>query len=712
MTLIQNNSRTFKFNTLADLRAMPGQGLEEGDVAIFTGTQSSDGTERTYLWNTTSTDTDNSDSTIKLTDTTTGRFKAIPPVRRLSVDDYGADPSGATSSVAAFQAMNTDKGYMHMADGTYLIDAEIVNLMDSGTTLSGNGYDSVIKRATGYDDKILRCKLADFVLEADDITFTNSDNSINSAASAFVVDDITVGDPIVVWNSTGPRENNGEWTVVSVTTAKIVLSGVTLTDFAVPSNPAWATTTAYTVGNRVSEAGSNYICDVAHTSGTFATDLSNGLWILDTTVTYIQQNTCENITLRDFRYDGNASNFGASSNNRIFMQAPQGVKNLVTENLYFHDYADKPFNGSNMWMWWRMNNCNFQNSKYHGVTSCRPKLSTFTNIVMNDINDGGLDLINPDGCIIDGVVTQANGVVESGNDGIYLNFGRDVVISNVNAKGTGNGIAVSRGDGKGYQADNIRISDSVCTGQTSGRGVYMTSKHVNCVVDNVKADTRIELSTGSNNVVRNCDALGDIVLASQDDMTVEGGSCTNISFDSGSHDCTDLVLRNLVMNATGQTNGFVNTNSNGGTLANMRIEGGRILGTPTNGLNLGTTTLVEAIDLENTGTAPITVTGTVTTMYVKDRTPRIVAPTSTDSMEFGDDAMIAPSGTFTFTLKAATAVKAGTAILCKNAGAGVVTINGGGTNIDGAATLALSTQYDFAKIESDGALWNIVATNF
>ena len=46
----------------------------------------------------------------------------------------------------------------------------------------------------------------------------------------------------------------------------------------VAATPAWATTTAYVIGNITSNAGSYYVCIVKHTSGTFATDLSAGKW--------------------------------------------------------------------------------------------------------------------------------------------------------------------------------------------------------------------------------------------------------------------------------------------------------------------------------------------------------------------------------------------------------------------------------------------------
>ena len=43
---------------------------------------------------------------------------------------------------------------------------------------------------------------------------------------------------------------------------------------------AWITTHAYVVGDLVTNGGNNYYCLVAHTSGTFATDLAGGDWYL------------------------------------------------------------------------------------------------------------------------------------------------------------------------------------------------------------------------------------------------------------------------------------------------------------------------------------------------------------------------------------------------------------------------------------------------
>lgn len=46
--------------------------------------------------------------------------------------------------------------------------------------------------------------------------------------------------------------------------------------------PAWVTSTVYAVGNFVTNGGITYYCLVAHTSGTFATDLAAGKWVAQT----------------------------------------------------------------------------------------------------------------------------------------------------------------------------------------------------------------------------------------------------------------------------------------------------------------------------------------------------------------------------------------------------------------------------------------------
>jgi hypothetical protein len=62
---------------------------------------------------------------------------------------------------------------------------------------------------------------ADFSFERSDISFANADSSINTAAGDFDVNALVAGDKITVSGSTN---NNGEFTVASVATLKIVVS--------------------------------------------------------------------------------------------------------------------------------------------------------------------------------------------------------------------------------------------------------------------------------------------------------------------------------------------------------------------------------------------------------------------------------------------------------------------------------------------------------
>lgn len=63
----------------------------------------------------------------------------------------------------------------------------------------------------------------------------------------------------------------------TTTGSNVVVMGY---DPGVYESSQWATSTAYLVGQRVTNSGSTYTCLVAHTSGTFSTDLSNGKWLL------------------------------------------------------------------------------------------------------------------------------------------------------------------------------------------------------------------------------------------------------------------------------------------------------------------------------------------------------------------------------------------------------------------------------------------------
>ena len=59
-------------------------------------------------------------------------------------------------------------------------------------------------------------------------------------------------------------------------------SGATGAPVTVATPAAWATGNIYSVGNYVTSGGTTYYCVVAHTSGTFATDLTAGCWVAQT----------------------------------------------------------------------------------------------------------------------------------------------------------------------------------------------------------------------------------------------------------------------------------------------------------------------------------------------------------------------------------------------------------------------------------------------
>ena len=76
--------------------------------------------------------------------------------------------------------------------------------------------------------------------------------------------------------------SNNVTNAADVSTDTLTVAGVKVTDATYVPNweGPWLTTTAYVINDLVSEAGSTYICLVAHTSGTFSTDLTALNWEL------------------------------------------------------------------------------------------------------------------------------------------------------------------------------------------------------------------------------------------------------------------------------------------------------------------------------------------------------------------------------------------------------------------------------------------------
>lgn len=139
-----------------------------------------------------------------------------------------------------------------------------------------------------------------FSYERDDISFINSDSSINTVAGDFNNGSVQVGDKIII---TGSTDNNGTFTVVSKTTSKIVVSE-TITDESAGDDVVILT---YGVGNIIYNFNEReYVLDcttgsgvggrarIALTEGTDIAPQENWVYVIENNdVAILQQSTTE-----------------------------------------------------------------------------------------------------------------------------------------------------------------------------------------------------------------------------------------------------------------------------------------------------------------------------------------------------------------------------------------------------------------------------------
>ena len=92
----------------------------------------------------------------------------------------------------------------------------------------------------------------------------------------------------------------------------------------------WVTSTAYVVGQTVFKGGKTYVCLVAHTSGTFATDLAAGDWQLTATIParlyFDEFRACA----LDSRYSLGKGSDGSAAYPALVSGSAKGELNLVT----------------------------------------------------------------------------------------------------------------------------------------------------------------------------------------------------------------------------------------------------------------------------------------------------------------------------------------------------------------------------------------------
>lgn len=101
------------------------------------------------------------------------------------------------------------------------------------------------------------------------------------------------------------------------------------------SPSAWVTTTGYVVGDFVAESGTTYYCIVAHTSGTFATDLAAGKWRAQTAYEIPTDYTEADVTGLDIKV--------AQSADVLYIvhpaHAPKTLTRTAHDNWTLDDYA-------------------------------------------------------------------------------------------------------------------------------------------------------------------------------------------------------------------------------------------------------------------------------------------------------------------------------------------------------------------------------------
>jgi len=119
---------------------------------------------------------------------------------------------------------------------------------------------------------------------------------------------------------------------------------------------AWATSTAYAVNDLVWQSGKLYICETAHTSGTFATDLASGYWteILDLAaevpaVSGILMNSVEVASAASSSVgtdDNGKTIYASTGSNNVTLNLP--AISALTDDDFFRVLAVKPLSANSL----------------------------------------------------------------------------------------------------------------------------------------------------------------------------------------------------------------------------------------------------------------------------------------------------------------------------------------------------------------------------
>lgn len=302
---IQNNSRALQFIDVAGLRALSGQKLLNGQsIDLLGDTSAGDGAGGDFYWDASSTASENAPlsvgTIVKLTDTTTGRFIRTDQTFITGIM-FGQVGDGTTDARVPGQLAATFAGTIGV--NVYMPPTAAGYFFDNGGTIT-------LPDGVSFYGRNTKITLEDEAnLGSFSFAFTLGDDSNDNHGFQFESQNGTT------------RFGNGD------------------TDFDTAVNEAaWLTATSYVVNDLVTESNLVYICLVAHTSGTFATDLAANKWVLSTLQIPVANETTS--FRGGFQGSGVANpnvydcDFGAGIHNAVKFDTGANL-NVRAHNLYF-----------------------------------------------------------------------------------------------------------------------------------------------------------------------------------------------------------------------------------------------------------------------------------------------------------------------------------------------------------------------------------------
>lgn len=187
---------------------------------------------------------------------------AVDPRSQLKSETFTAT-EGQTSFTLTQFTYTTDNGALTVyVNRAKLLHSDIVETSNSTFSIPACEAGDVVEVVgnTAIEDAEGAAAIAQAAAAAALVSETNAAASASSAAA-----------------SSASASSSASSAASSASSASTSAASAALN---VPLNwrDAWLTATAYVKNDAVTEAGSSYVCKVAHTSGVFATDFSGGKW--------------------------------------------------------------------------------------------------------------------------------------------------------------------------------------------------------------------------------------------------------------------------------------------------------------------------------------------------------------------------------------------------------------------------------------------------